>query len=137
MGWRDRIARQIAREAQQISDLTAGAAKRGVTLDADVDRAGTYGLNWIERTTGPKGEGSNVVKELTDLADRNRRETWLSAIADDQPGGQGLVEFYRRHGFVPTGEETPHGPMMFRPPKALMVAPIGALAAPDQYEVPQ
>jgi len=115
----------VKSQQNEIKNLIQSAKDRNVELDASFDGYGNnYSLHWIEskgNKTKPR-EGTRVIKELADLADKNNKEIRLVAMADAEEGGMYLPKYYKALGFKETSKlgDNPDGIEMVRKPNAKM-----------------
>jgi hypothetical protein len=121
-----RIQNAVMRDSKDVLDQQAPpaiaeikdfAGKKGVELEVDDEGTGTIALQWIARRNknngskpGKKGVGSEVLKMLTDYADRTGQDISLAVLG----GSSRLMDFYAKHGFETEIPSDPDEPIMTR-----------------------
>ena len=96
-----------------LDDVHDYAKEKGVHLDIDkYHRTNAYHLSWIDRGSGKKGAGREVMNKLHDHADKNKKEIHLVAH-ESHPK---LISYYKKMGYKSRGE-TDDGTLMVRKPK--------------------
>lgn len=93
-----------------LDDVHTHAKEKGVHLDIDkYHRANAYHLSWIDRGSGAKGSGREVMDKLHDHADENKKDIHLTAHESEPK----LVSYYKSMGYKKKGE-TDDGTYMVR-----------------------
>ena len=89
------ILESISFKEDELQSIISVAASNGVILDAQLFNDTTIGLVDIERKSGTKGSGQQVLSELCDFADKYNMEIILHVAG----GMYKLIELYRSFGF--------------------------------------